>query len=173
MLTAMMMMGLATADEISAEAFLQVSPSGALTSGLGARLDSGGAFVSLEGRGETDGVWVGRATGGLDLFGSTERIDLTLGVFVGTTGSATTPAVEAAGTAGFELGLGGNLGPIRARYRHSNGFRGALATHLREDEFRLGYRALGTVEVFGQYIRFSPSELDVIDGYGAGLKVAF
>jgi hypothetical protein len=175
MLTAMMVMvmGTAAADEISAEAFLQASAGGELTSGLGARLDSGGAFLSLEGRGETNGIWVGRATGGLDLFGNSERIDLTLGVFLGTTGSTTSPSVETAGTAGVELGIGGTLGPLHARYRHSNGFRGPLESHLTEDEFRLGFRVFDTVEVFGQYIRFSPNELDVIDGYGGGLKVAF
>ncbi|MFT5683889.1 MAG: hypothetical protein ACI8RZ_004821 [Myxococcota bacterium] len=169
----MVMMGTASADEISVEAILQVTPSGELASGLGARLDSGSAFLALEGRGEADGIWVGRATGGLDLFGNSERIDMTLGLFLGTTGSTSYPSIDTVGTAGFEFGLGGNFGNLRARYRHANGFSGPLENHLTEDEFRLGYRAFDTVEVFGQYVRFNPGEHAVIDGYGVGVKVVF
>jgi len=169
----MMMMGTASADEISLEAVLQATPTGELASGLGARLDSGGAFLSLEGRGETEGFWIGRATGGIDLFGNSERLDVTLGVFLGTTGSTTYPTIETAGTAGFEVGLGANMGNLRARYRHANGFSGPLESHLTEDEFRVGYRAFNTVELFGQYVRFNPGEYDPIDGYGVGVKVVF
>ena len=176
MLTTMMMtmlVGSASADEISAEGYLQVTPSGELASGLGARLDSGSAFLSLEGRGATEGNWVGRATGGIDLFSGSDRFDLTLGLFLGTTGSTLDPSVETAGTAGFEFGFGGNVGPLRARYRHADGFKGPLETHLTEDEFRLGYLAFNTIEFFGQYVRFNPGEHDVVDGYGAGVKVVF
>lgn len=168
-----LMMGSAAADEISAEGYLQATPTGELASGLGARLDSGGAFLSLEGRAQPEGLWIGRATGGVDLFGSSDRIDLTLGLFLGTTGSTLDPSIETAGTAGFEFGLGGNFGPLRARYRHANGFKGPLESHLSENEFRLGYRVLGNVELFGQHVRFNPGEQETIYGYGAGLKVVF
>jgi hypothetical protein len=169
----MMVMGTASADEISAEVFLQATPTGDLATGLGARLDSGGAFLALEGRGEAEGIWVGRATGGIDLFGSSERLDLTLGLFLGTTGSTSYPSIETAGTAGFEVGLGGNFGPLRTRYRHASGFSGPLKSRLTEDEVRVGYRVLNTAELFGQYVRFNPGEHDVIDGYGVGVKVVF
>ncbi|MEL6344038.1 MAG: hypothetical protein AAFV53_13040 [Myxococcota bacterium] len=161
------------AEEISAEAVLQSSPQDGLVSGFGARLDSGGAFLSLDGRGAAEGNWIGRATAGFDLFGDSDTIDLTLGLFLGTTGDWGAPSVQMAGTAGFEVGVGANIGPLRARYRHADGFRGPLESRLTEDEFRVGYRIFGTVEPFGQYIRFNPGDEEVVSGYGAGVKIAF
>ena len=163
----------AQADEISAEMLLQGSPQEGLLTGAGARLDGGKAFLSMEGRSAVEGVWIGRATGGIDLFGGTDRLDMTLGLFLGTTGDWADPSMQLAGTAGFELGLGGAVGPLHVRYRHADGFRGPLEERLTEDELRLGYRMLGTVELFGQYLRFNPGEQYVIDGYGAGVKVVF
>jgi len=161
------------AEEFSAEAFLQATPAEGLASGLGARLDGGSTFLSLEGRGGMYGTWTGRATAGLDVFGRSDRFDLTLGLFLGTNGSTAEPSIEAAGTAGFELGLGVHLGSLHGRYRHADGFRGPLESRLTEDEWRLGYRMFDTVEVFGQYIHYNPGEYWVVDGYGVGAKVVF
>ena len=63
-------------------------------------MDGGGTFFSLEGRGGMNATWTGRATAGIDVFGRSERMDLTLGLFLGTTGSTAEPSFEAAGTAG-------------------------------------------------------------------------
>lgn len=166
------LMGSAQADEISAEVLLQASPQDGLVSGVGARLDGGSAFLSMDARGAAEGNWIGRATAGLDLLGS-DRVDLTLGLFLGTVGNWGDPSIQMAGTAGFEFGLGANVGPLHARYRHADGFRGPLESRLTENEVRLGYRMFDTVEVFGQYINFNPGDDVVIDGYGAGVKVAF
>ncbi len=162
----------AQADEISAEAYLQATPTEGLASGLGLRLDGGRTFLSLEGRGGTS-VWIGRVTGGLDLLGSSERFDLTAGLFLGTTGDLADPSISTAGTAGFELGLGANFGALHVRYRHADGFRGPLESRLTEDEWRVGYRLLDTVELFGQHVRFNPDESSLAAGYGVGLKVVF
>lgn len=167
------LMGAAQADEISAEVLMQASPQDGLVTGFGARLDGGKAFLSMDGRGAAEGMWIGRATGGVDLFGDSERVDMTLGLFLGTVGDWGDPSVQMAGTAGFEFGLGAHIGPLHARYRHADGFRGPLESRLTENEVRLGYRMFDTVELFGQYIRFNPSEDLLVDGYGVGLNVSF
>jgi len=165
--------GDAQANEISGEVLMQASPQDGLVTGVGAQLDGGRTFLSMEGRGAADGNWIGRATGGIDLFGGSDRLDLTLGVFLGTVGNWGDPSISMAGTAGFAFGLGTNIGPLRARYRHADGFRGPLESRLTENEVRVGYRMFDTVEVFGQYIRFNPGEEVFVEGYGAGLKLAF
>ena len=167
------LMGSAQADEISAEVLMQASPTEGLVTGAGARFQSDGAFLSMEGRGAAEGAWIGRATGGLDLFGGSDRVDLTVGLFLGTTGDWGDPSIQMAGTAGAELGLGLHVGPLHARYRHADGFRGPLEDRLTENELRLGYRMFDTVEVFGQYMRFNPGEAAPIEGYGAGAKIVF
>lgn len=143
--------------------------------GLGARLQATRAtFVAAEGRGTPGGHWIGRGTVGLDLFGGSETIDLTAGLFLGTTGSwAPVGANVVDPTAGFELGLGLNLGPVRGRYRHADGFRGPLQSRLTENEWRLGYE-LGRVQLFGQYLRFNPGDDSArIGGFGAGASMTF
>lgn len=141
--------------------------------GLGARLQPGSAFVAAEGRGLVGGHWIGRGTIGFDLFGGSETLDLTGGLFLGTTGGWAPVGLSGIDpTAGLELGLGVNLGPVRARYRHADGFRGPLEEHLTENEWRLGFE-LGKLQLFGQYLRFNPGEEQAVGGFGAGASMSF
>jgi len=142
--------------------------------GLGARLHPTRAtFVVAEGRGAVGGHWIGRGTVGLDLLGASKTLDFTLGLFLGTTGSWAPIGMNTIDpTAGFELGLGLNVGPVRGRYRHADGFRGPLESRLTENEWRLGAE-LGRFQVFGQYIRFNLGDDQAIGGLGAGASVAF
>lgn len=165
--------GGAQAETITAEVLLQASPQDGLVSGVGGRLEGGAAFVSMEGRGAMGGNWIGRATGGIDVFGDAERFDLTLGLFLGTTGNWEDASVTMAGTGGFEFGLGTSVGPLSLRYRHLDGFRGPLESRLTENEVRLTWELLNTVNLFGQYINFRPTADLTIDGYGAGVGMNF
>lgn len=143
--------------------------------GLGGRLNAGGpAFLSVDARGAVGGHWIGRGTVGLDIFGGSETIDFTAGLFLGTTGSwAPMGASVVDPTAGFELGLGLNVGPVRGRYRHADGFRGPLESRLTENEWRLGFE-LGRMQLFGQYVRFNPGDDSArIGGLGAGASLTF
>lgn len=143
--------------------------------GLAGRLNAGGpAFLAVEGRGAVGGHWIGRGTVGLDLFGGSETIDVTGGLFLGTTGSwAPLGASVVDPTAGIELGLGLNVGPVRGRYRHADGFRGPLEARLTENEWRLGFE-VGRLQVFGQYVRFNPGDdSQRIGGLGAGASLTF
>lgn len=142
--------------------------------GLGARVGAGGpAFLAGDVRVSPHASWIGRGTVGLDVFGSSETLDLTLGLFLGTTGWTRPLAASSVDpTAGFELGFGLNPGPVRARYRHLDGFRGPLEARLTEDEWRLGIE-LGRVQVFGQHTRFNPGEDPKERGFGAGASLRF
>ena len=165
--------GGAQAEDVTAELLLQASPQDGLVSGFGARLEGDSAFFSVDGRGATGGSWIGRASGGVDVFGESERFDLTLGLFLGTTGSWDDAAIAMAGTGGFEFGVGTAVGPLSLRYRHLDGFRGPLESRLTENEFRLSFQMLNTINVFGQYINFRPTSMVIVDGYGAGVGMTF
>lgn len=94
-------------------------------------------------------------------------------LFLGTTGWMKPLAASAVDpTAGFELGFGLNLGPVRGRYRHLDGFRGPLEARLTEDEWRLGFE-IGTVQIFGQHTRFNPGEEPRERGLGMGAALTF
>ncbi len=143
--------------------------------GAGARLHPGrSAFLNLEARGLVGDHWIGRGTIGLDLFGGWEAFDLTGGLFLGTTGAWAPVSIDTAiaPTAGLELGVGVNLGPIRARYRHADGFKGPLESHLTENEWRLGYQ-VGRLQIFGQYLRFNPGDEVPVGGFGLGGAATF
>lgn len=142
--------------------------------GLGARLGAGGAgFLGADVRLSDRASWIGRGTVGLDVLESSETLDLTLGLFLGTTGWMKPLAASAVDpTAGFELGFGLNLGPVRGRYRHLDGFRGPLEARLTEDEWRLGFE-IGTVQIFGQHTRFNPGEEPRERGLGMGAALTF
>lgn len=165
----------AHADTFSAEAMVQATPAGRIAPGIGARLEGGGMFLAGEARGYDATHWLGRATAGVDLFGS-DRFDLTLGGFAGTAATfyeAGLATAELDPTWGFELGLGTRVGPVHARYRRLDGFRGPLQAHLSENELRLGCTVLDSVEVFGQYVTFNPGEADRVRGMGLGASVTF
>lgn len=161
---------------LSVEAYGQQMVGDGPALGLGAKFTPTRAtFVGLEGRSSVGGHWLGRGTVGLDVLGGSDTLDFTLGLFLGTTGtwepvqigmSSTDP------TAGFELGLGVNAGPVRARYRHADGFRGPLEARLTENEWRLGAE-IGRVQVFGQYVRFNPGDDNPMGGFGAGASLSF
>ncbi|NOY24827.1 MAG: hypothetical protein GXP62_03050 [Oligoflexia bacterium] len=160
--------------DVILEAYGQQLTGDGLGLGLGGRVQATrAAFLSVEGRGTVGGTWLGRGTVGLDLFGGSETIDLTLGLFLGTTGSWDPLLANPVDpTAGFELGLGLNLGPVRGRYRHADGFRGPLEYRLTQNDWRLGYE-LGRTQFFGQYVRFNPGETRVVGGFGLGMSMTF
>lgn len=163
----------AAEDRFTVEAYGQQMVGDGAGVGLGARLQPGSAFIAAEGRGLVGGHWIGRGTIGFDLFGGSETLDLTGGLFLGTTGGIAPVGFSAVDpTAGVELGVGLNLGPVRGRYRHANGFRGPLEAHLTENEWRLGFE-VGRLQVFGQYLRFNPGEDQAMGGFGAGASMTF
>lgn len=141
---------------------------------LGAELSAGGpAALSADVRLSAPGAWLGRGTVSYDLFGRSETLDLRAGLFLGTTGFTWPVRASAVDpTAGFELVFGLNPGPIRARYRHLDGFRGPLEARLTEDEWRLGFE-LGRLQVFGQHTRFNPGEEPRERGFGLGAGLSF
>lgn len=160
-------------DSVTIEAYGQQMFGDGAGLGLGARVQPGSAFIAAEGRSIFGGHWIGRGTIGLDLFGGSEVIDLTGGLFLGTTGSWAPVGLSTVDpTAGLELGIGVNAGPVRARYRHANGFTGPLEEHLTENEWRLGFE-LGRLQFFGQYLRFNPGEEQAVGGFGAGASMTF
>jgi hypothetical protein len=65
------------------------------------------------------------------------------------------------------------VGPLSLRYRHLDGFRGPLESRLTENEVRLSFQMLNTINVFGQYINFRPTSTVIVDGYGAGVGMTF
>ena len=169
----MLAAGLALGGGFSTEAYVQTLDDG-MAAGLGAGLHGGGgAFLNGEMRGSGDGLWIGRATAGLDLLGGCDDIDVTLGLFLGSTGYWNQVALGSTGTGGLELGIGGRIGDLHARYRHADGFRGPLEARLTENEWRLGYTVADTVELFGQYVLFNPGDDVRRGGFGAGATVLF
>lgn len=164
----------AHAEDASIELYLQGSPTGGVGTGLGGRLEAGMPFVAVEAFGMSGGDWLGRATVGLDLFGKSDRFDLTLGLYLGSTGNWLVPSLsKATVTAGGEFGIGGRIGPLGARFRHLDGFRGPLEARLTQDELRVGWNFGERVEIFAQYVRFNPGEGSPIGGYGAGGMLRF
>ena len=144
----LLLSSLAWAADLTAEASLQAYPHD-LAGGAAFRLErDGGAFLSAEARSLVEGEWIGRATAGFDLFGGSDGFDLTLGLFLGSTGQWWEPSVRAHPTAGFELGIGFECGALRGRYRHADGFRGPLEYRLTENEWRLGFAVFDTVEIW-------------------------
>lgn len=167
--------GQARADtDVTVEAYGQQLTGDGVGLGLAGRVQATRAtFIAAEARSSFGGHWIGRGTVGIDLFGASETIDLTAGLFLGTTGSwvpVGTNAIDP--TAGFELGVGLNVGPVRGRYRHADGFRGPLEYHLTENEWRLGYE-IGRLQLFGQYVRFNPGVDQAVGGFGAGASMTF
>ena len=162
-------------DSVTLEAYGQQMLGDGPGLGIGARFEPGkAAFLSAEARSVFGGHWIGRGTVGLDIFGGSETIDLTAGLFLGSTGTWVPMGLSTADpTAGFELGFGLNVGPVRGRYRHANGFRGPLEEHLTENEWRLGFGFGDRLQVFGQYVRFNPGDQEAIGGLGAGASLTF
>lgn len=163
----------AQADEISAELFAQTTPQSGYATGAALRVDAGAPFVSGEAFGYVDGDWMGRATVGIDLLGGSDQFDLTAGAFLGSVGDWVEPSVGPELTAGFELALGARIGPLQARLRRVDGFRGPLTERLTQNEARLGWVFADRVEVFGQYVNYNPRQDQVIGGFGAGASVRF
>lgn len=163
----------AAADELSAEIFLQATPSEQVATGVGLRLSAGSPFVAAEGFGYSGGEWLGRGTVGLDLLGSSEALDLTAGVFLGTVGNWVDPAMSLDVSAGLELGIGARVGPLHGRFRRVDGFRGPLEDRLTQNEVRVGWVFGDKVEVFGQYVNYTPRQDLTIDGFGAGANLRF
>jgi len=163
----------AQADDISAELFAQTTPQSGYATGVALRVDAGAPFVSGEAFGYAEGDWMGRATVGVDLLGASDRFDLTAGAFLGSVGDWVQPSVGPELTAGFELSLGARVGPIQARLRRVDGFRGPLTERLTQNEARLGWVFADRVEVFGQYVNYNPRQDVVIGGFGAGARVRF
>ena len=175
----------AQADELTLEASLQGMADGGAATGLGARLSNDRVFFSVDGRVGAGGAapelcrepledrwWIGRATGGLDLFAS-EHVDLTLGLFVGTAGGWTPDLLRASATGGFEFGIGANLRHLSLRYRHADGLGGPLEARLSEDEWRVGATFFDHIEIFGQYVRFDPGDRIARGGAGVGAGFTF
>jgi len=165
----------ARAEEVSAEVCLQATPTGQVVPGFGGKLSADHLFLSADGRAWSSQLWAGRATAGVDLL-ATHRFDLTLGAFVGGTAGWMGQGVGVTGldsTAGVELGLGARLGPVHARYRHTDGLVGPWADRLSENEVRLGWTFLSSVEVFGQFVTFDPGRQDAVRGLGVGAAVVF
>ena len=163
----------AAADDVSAEIFLQATPTQQVATGVGARLSAGSPFVGVDAIGYSDGEWLGRGTAGLDLFGGSEAFDLTLGLFLGSVGNWVEPSLNAQFSAGFELGLGARVGPLHGRFRRVDGFTGPLEDRLTQNEARIGWIFGDKVEVFGQYVNYTPRQDVTIDGFGAGASVRF
>jgi hypothetical protein len=162
-------------DTISVEALLQATPQGDIVSGGGASFELGRLFIAGEGRGLGDGAWSGRATGGLDLLGRSDRFDLTLGLFAGMTGGLVPDIDSPSGTWGVEAGLGAHVGHFHARYRRAMGMSGPMSGMLTEDELRLGvgFGEEQRVRAFGQAVHFQPGAYEASTAFGGGVSVAF
>ena len=163
-------------DEFALEGILQTRPDtpSALGAGLGLRAGLGALFASAEGRSLGQASWIGRGTAGLDVFGRSKAIDLTLGAFAGALGGLDGPA-PAAPTLGVELGAGVHLGRLDLRYRHAVGLRGSVSSPLTEEELRVGLR-LGEdqrLSVFGQGVRLRAGSKAGATGLGAGVALIF
>ena len=163
----------AQADDITAELFAQSTPQAGYATGVALRVDAGSPFVSGEAFGYADGNWMGRATVGVDLLGGSDQFDFTAGAFLGSVGDWVEPSVGAELTAGFELALGARVGPVQARLRRVDGFRGPLTERLTQNEARLGWVFSDRVEVFGQYVNYNPRQDEVMGGFGAGASIRF
>ena len=161
------------------EAALHAMPGGP-TSSVGLSVESRHTFLALEGRGATDGVWAGRATAGLDVFGG-DNLDLTLGWFLGGWGDASMHGIP---TGGFELGLGVAFGDLGLRYRHIRGGadlggsctcdRGELCT-FHENDWRVSYQVLRDMALFAQITNLNPQvdEDHRQTGVGVGAQLGF
>ena len=165
-------------DTVALEAVLQARPQdgGAVGTSGGVRVGLGSLFVAGEGRALGAGVWIGRGTVGLDLFGGSEKLDLTVGGFAGMTGGLV-PDLGASPTTGVEVGLGVNAGRFSARYRRAMGLTGAWTGALSEDELRAGWRfgEARRLYAFGQAVALRASDPAASDavGLGAGLSCSF
>ena len=187
LLLAVVALAPARAEQLEFEGYLQGLPGRGGASGAGLRLGGDGrTFLAAEGRVGTGGAldcgcasaplehwWSGRATAGLDVLGRSDALDLTLGIFLGSVGSWEPVAVVADPTAGFELGLGLNVGRLALRYRHADGMRGPMEGWLTENEVRLSYEVLDNLLLFGQMVRFNPGDEVPRGGYGVGAGVRF
>lgn len=182
MLTALLFLvpGLSAAS-LQGEALVLAMPQGPAT-GIGIVAEGPLAtFASGEMRGTWGGEWTGRATGGFDLLGSGENLDLTLGLFLG--GHGNLMALQGLPAAGFELGLGVGIGPLKLRYRHIHGgaeTEGDCAwterlTSFAENELRLSYDLGRRWVVFGEVVDLTPSldEPERQNAYGMGARLVF
>lgn len=168
-----MTMGTAWAAGGHVEGYAQALPSGDVGAGAGVGLDAGMLFANVEARSSMEGIWLGRATGGLDVFGGSEAIDATVGVFAGAGGWGSSTTEQVGATGGVELGLGGRLGVVHARFRHVQGLFGPMQARFHEEEFRLGVALGEDLEVFGQYVLTGPEPVRSTGGFGAGLALRF
>ena len=125
----------------------------------------------------SDLMWTGRVGAGLDLLGG-DRWDLTLGLFLGTAGewdrTEDYAVLYAKPMAGTEVGLGVEGERLFARYRWVAGLgTGAVDQLLTENELTVGYRLVGDLAVYGQYLRLNPGEAHKESGIGLGVRAIF
>jgi hypothetical protein len=126
---------------------------------------------------DTDLLWSGRVGAGIDVLGS-DRWDLTLGLFVGTAGTWVRTVERAVLTArpigGTEIGLGVEGERLFARYRWVAGLgTGDIDDLMTENELTVGYRVMGDLGVYGQYLRLNPGEAAREGGVGIGVRATF
>lgn len=162
-------------DRLVVEGLVQANAAGEVGPGGGARFDMGRLFIAGEGRSYGRDVWTGRATGGLDLLGRSDRFDLTVGAFAGLAGGGPSLFPETQGTYGFEGGVAAHLGRVDLRYRRAMGLAGVLASTLSEDELRAGLR-LGEerrLQVFGQAVHFRAGDAEGVVTMGVGAAFSF
>ena len=122
----------------------------ALLSG-GARLDMGAPYVSVEGRSQLSGHWVGRGSLGVDIFEDWEGFDLELGLSMSGGGDWYDRAVYAGPGVGFEFGMGVNVGRIHGHYRAITPFSdNPVGMVSMERRWRLGVDVFDRLQLFGQ-----------------------
>ena len=125
----------------------------------------------------SDLLWTGRAGAGLDLLGGGSW-DLTLGVFVGSTGSwdrsEDTRLLYASPMGGGELGFGIEDKRLIAKYRLLAGWgSGPLDDVLTENELTIGYKLTPSLHVLGQWTRLNPGAAEAQGGIGLGVQAMF
>lgn len=173
-------------DTLSAEASVLALTSGGVAPGAALRFRPDATFFQVEGRALGDQRWTGRLTLGVDLFPSLDAFDLSAGAWGGLRSAEADPASSGNGApalttpsgpprlqAGLELSVLGRLGPVGAGARHAEGILVLDQTRVSEDELRLGWTAVRTVELFGAYSRLASEGEAVVHGVGAGCAIRF
>jgi len=151
-----------------AQQFLPESPAFHLS---GRMIGERDGWLGAETRYAPTEEWMGRVSGGIDLFGGSNW-DAQFGAFIGAAGTYDPEGFRMSyrPQAGGEIAVAGEMGWLYGRYRWLFGFGAEpLDRMLTENELSVGLHPVEPVRVFGQYLWLGQGRT----GVGIGAQVTF
>lgn len=129
------------------------------------------AYLGVEARITTDGVWMGRAGLGFDVLGKSP-LDLKLGLFAGSTGfEDLNQGYALRPQFGSDISIGGEMGRLYGHARWLHGFTSTVGW-MNETQLLAGYRIVGQTRLFGEYLAYN-TDCCGRGGFGVGVDVSF